>query len=106
MRSLIDRAWLRTLMHARYTPSLITRIILRSPDAESLDLGVTDSAQRRDASMKALRTGTLAIALLALGVTGASAGGLGERGSIKDGPYVLPTYVWSGLYVGGAVGYG
>src|SRR5262245_27594767 len=56
--------------------------------------------------MKILRTATLGIALLALGVTGANAGGPGERGSLKDVPYAAPTYVWTGLYVGGAVGYG
>ena len=48
----------------------------------------------------------LGTALLALGITGAVAGGLGDRGSIKDGPQAAPTPVWSGLYVGAGIGYG
>ena len=53
--------------------------------------------------MKSLRTGVLA--LLALGVTGANAGGLGERGSIKDGPYAAP-FSWTGFYIGATAGAG
>jgi outer membrane immunogenic protein len=56
--------------------------------------------------MKLLRTGALGFALLALGASGAIAEGAAGRGSIKDTPYAAPTFVWSGLYVGGAVGYG
>ena len=51
--------------------------------------------------MKSLRTGVLA--LLALGVTGANAGGLGDRGSIKDGPY-QGVLSWTGFYVGVTAG--
>ncbi len=51
--------------------------------------------------MKSLRTGVLA--LLALGVTGANAGGLGDRGSIKDSP--TPLVHWTGLYLGLQAGY-
>jgi outer membrane immunogenic protein len=46
--------------------------------------------------MKTLRTGTLGIALLALGVTSAIAGGLGDRGSLKDDR----TSIWSSYYYG------
>ena len=58
--------------------------------------------------MKSLRTGVLGIALLALGAAGAGAEGVAGRSdsSIKDAAYAAPTFVWNGLYVGGAVGYG
>ncbi len=55
--------------------------------------------------MKSLRTGTVGIALLALGVTGAIAGGLGDRGSIKDGPHAAP-FSWTGFYIGANAGIG
>ena len=52
--------------------------------------------------MKTLRTGALGIALLALGVTGASAGGPGDRGSLKDDR----PFSWSGFSIGVHAGSG
>jgi hypothetical protein len=47
--------------------------------------------------------GLTAGAAPALAVTRASAEGLGDRGSVKDGPYAAPLS-WTGFYVGAAVG--
>ena len=52
--------------------------------------------------MKTLRTGPLGIALLALGVTSATAGGLGGRGSLKDDR----PFSWSGFSIGVHAGHG
>jgi hypothetical protein len=46
--------------------------------------------------MNTLRTGALGIALLALAATSAGAGGLGDRGSLKDDR----TSIWSSYYYG------
>jgi outer membrane immunogenic protein len=48
----------------------------------------------------------LATALLALGSASAFAADLGERGMYAKAPAMAPVANWSGLYVGGNVGYG
>ena len=51
--------------------------------------------------MNVLRSGALGIALLALGVTGASAGGPGDRDGLKDD---YRSSIWKGAYLGAHIG--
>ena len=55
-----------------------------------------------------MRRFTLAIAaaIVALGVTGASAADLGQRPVYKAMPAPVAIYNWSGFYIGGHLGYG
>jgi opacity protein-like surface antigen len=74
-------------------------VLLRHDNVESNNMGDTMKGSRFAC------LGLMRAAALVLAATGPSAEGLGDRGSVKDGPYAGPLR-WTGFYVGAAVGYG
>jgi outer membrane immunogenic protein len=74
-------------------------VLLRHDKVESNKMGDT----MRDLRFACL--GLMTAAALALAATGATAEGLGDRGSVRDGPYAGPLS-WTGFYASAAVGYG